>query len=163
MKIKTINLILALALCLPLASFARSPHVPVSVMQKLNSLYPNAKMITWKDNNGYEADFVVNNKIGVSMFNEKGELLYSRLTIAKADLPEAVVEELNWYTDKGFVISSTAQRWYKGRNFYEVEIKRDAEDYLLHYYKNGRRIAKINKTKQNKLSTKRTVVAKQLS
>src|SRR6185437_701383 len=148
MKTKTLKLTLTFVLFLSLTALAKSPHIPLYVVQKLNSLYPSAKLITWKDNNGYEADFVVNNKTGVSMFNEKGDLLYSRLTITTADLPEAVVKQISEYIDKGYVINFVTQRWYKGRNFYEVEVKKNTENYILHYLKNGRRIGKINKSKQ---------------
>ena len=147
MKTRSLKLILPFIFFVSFSAWARSPHIPLAVVQKLNDLYPNARQVTWKDNNGYEADFVVNNKTGVSMFNEKGELLYSRLTITTADLPEAVTEQVKEYTAKGYIVNSVVQRWYKGRNFYEVEVKKGTENYILHYSKNGKRMGKINKSR----------------
>ena len=149
MKTKTINLSLALLVFLSFASWAKSPSIPTRLVQKLNTLYPNARMVEWKENHGYEADFIVNNRAGVSMFNEKGELLSSRLSINVAELPAAVTEEVNRYVEKGYVINSAVQRWYKSRNFYDVEVKKGMEDYILRFTTNGRRISKINKAKQS--------------
>lgn len=148
MKNKVIKIV-AFTLLLSVSAFATNPSVPRTAVKKLIDLYPEATKIDWKFNHGYEADFTVNNKNGVSIFNAKGDFLYSRLRINFADLPDAVRAEVQEnYLDKDYELIDVVQRWYKGRNLYDVEVKTETKEYLIRYSASGRRLSRLDLQKQ---------------
>ncbi len=150
------SFILSLFILFYLTAFTGNPDVPQQVMEKLKSLYPEAKKIEWKENHGYEARFIINNRAGISVFDKKGHVVYSKLTISYWALPMPVLQEVkNNYVVKGYTVNKATHSWYKGKDTYDVEVVRDTEDYTLRYYYNGKRVAlfdmgKHRKTNQDK-------------
>ena len=84
-------LVSMLALVLSVASFSQMRAIPAEVTESFKSKFPNAKMVSWKDNlSNFEADFT-NEGYGYEVkFNSKGEWLESAKKIEFKELKEDV-------------------------------------------------------------------------
>lgn len=136
-------------------AFASTPGVPAKVLEKMSSLYPEATKIEWKTRHGFEASFVLKNRKGVSVFDKKGNVLYSHIDMSYWSLPMPVLQEVkNNYVVKGYVVNKVTHLQHKEKDTYDVEVARAKEIYTLRYYPNGKRVAIFNMANERKVHSK---------
>jgi hypothetical protein len=117
--------------------------VPELVKKAFALQYPNATKVEWgiEKPDEYEAEFIGDKTEMSAVFDEKGVLLEAETEIDKSKLPSAVKATLSKdFAD--YKIGEIEKSESKGAISYEMEAKKEKEEFELSFDNNGKLLKK---------------------
>ncbi|MGL2986370.1 PepSY-like domain-containing protein [Flavobacterium sp. RSSA_27] len=121
------SVIIVITLVLSTIAFAqkvKDTKVPEIVSKSLISKYPCAKKVKWdKEENNYEASFVINKTENSVLFNANGKIIETEVEITAVQLPKSIVNYISKNYKNQKVKEAAKIISEKGIVTYEAEIK----------------------------------------
>ena len=116
--------LLVLGLCLAIASFAQKSDAPAAAKAAFAKAYPGISKAVWeKEDGNYEVSFKNDGKKMSLLYDAKGVLKESEVSIQVSELPAAVITYMNQHY-KGINIKGAAKITKPdGSIQYEAELK----------------------------------------
>jgi hypothetical protein len=145
--------IISIALALLMVSvFAeeKKVSVPEVVKKSFAAQYPTANQVEWgiEKTGEYEAEFKMNNTDMSVVYDEKGTALEIESKIKEGELPQAVKATIaKDFT--GYKIDEIEKIEAKGVTTFEMEAKKDKQEYELVFDNNGKLLKQEAESEEN--------------
>jgi hypothetical protein len=124
--------------------------VPANVKSKMTTSFPNAKSVKWsKEDNNYEAEFMLNKQETSCVISATAELLETETEMSVSDLP-ANIKTIIQTDYPGSKINEAAKIESKGVITYEAEVKIGEDSYDMIYDNSGKFISKTKLSEEDK-------------
>ena len=105
------------------ASFAQK-EVPTTAKTAFTKAFPNATKVKWdKENNDFEANFVLNGKEMSAVYDSNGILMETEEAIKISELPDGVADYVRKHYHDTIVKEASKITKANGEINYEAEIK----------------------------------------
>jgi hypothetical protein len=119
-----------------------SAKVPQEVSQAFGAAYPNAQKVRWeREDNAYEAEFVVGGKHLEAVYSPAGQLMATEQPVASTDLPKPVIEQLTKKFGE-YRVRKVEKVQAQGQEYYSVAVRHKRGTEELTYTATGQTVAK---------------------